>query len=204
MTAKRAKPGPRSEERRERIIAAGYRAMVRSGLAGARTRDVAAEAGITVATLHYYFPTKDDLVRAVLEHTIRERMLAPLRLEADWADGLAGLRTMLTGLSQQAEADPGHFRLLHEMTWISREDPAVRTMLARWHEDWHRTIAGWLDAGQRDGRVRADLDAQTVAGMVMYLVLGMVMRPPMPSGVDGRLAIELDLLLSPIAPSPAD
>ena len=69
--------------------------------------DIAAEAGITVATLHYYFPTKDDLVRAVLEHTIRERMLAPLRLDADWEDGLAALRTMLPACNARPRRSRG-------------------------------------------------------------------------------------------------
>jgi AcrR family transcriptional regulator len=196
MTVKRAKPGPRSQERQERLIAAGYRAMVRSGLAGARTRDIAAEAGITVATLHYYFPTKGDLVRSVLEHTIRERMLAPLRLDAEWPDGLAALRTMLTGLHRQAEVDPGHFRLLHEMVWTSHEDPVIHRLIADCHDEWHQTINGWLETGQREGRVRGDLDTVTVAGMIMFIVLGMVMRPPMPPGADTRLSEELDRLLA--------
>lgn len=196
MTVKRAKPGPRSLERQERLVAAGYRAMVRSGMAGARTRDIAAEAGITVATLHYYFPTKDDLVRAVLEHTIRERMLGPLRLDADWQDGLAALRTMLTGLQRQAEAEPGHFRLLHEMVWTSHEDPVVHDMIAETHGEWHQTITGWLETGRKEGRVRGDLDTRTVAAMIMYIVMGMVMRPPMPAGAGARLSDELDRLLA--------
>ncbi|GAB3502756.1 TetR/AcrR family transcriptional regulator [Amycolatopsis cihanbeyliensis] len=200
MSAKRAKPGPRSAERRDRLVEAGYRTLVRSGLAGARTREVATEAGITVATLHYYFPTKDDLVRAVLEYTIRDRLLAPLELETDWGDGMAALRTMLTGLAQQAEADPGQFRLLSDMNWAARGDPALRTMLAEWHGGWHAAITGWLRAGRRDGRVRDDLDLETAAAMIVYLVLGMVMRPPMPAGVDSRLADELDRLLTPPAP----
>jgi TetR/AcrR family transcriptional regulator, regulator of cefoperazone and chloramphenicol sensitivity len=200
MAVKRARPGPRSDERRERLVAAGYRAMVRSGLAGARTRDIAAEAGITVATLHYYFPTKNDLVRAVLEHTIRERMLAPLRLDADWADGPAALRTMIVGLSRQAEAEPGHFRLLNEMTWSAREDPAIRAMLAAWHDDWHRTIVDWLEAGQRDGGVRGDLDTAATATMIIYLMLGLVTRPPLPAGPgDDRVADELHRLLAAIS-----
>ncbi|WP_223168076.1 TetR/AcrR family transcriptional regulator [Nonomuraea sp. SYSU D8015] len=195
MAVKRARPGPRSDERRQRLVEAGYRVMVRSGLAGARTRDVAAEAGITVATLHYYFPTKNDLVRAVLEHTIRERMLAPLRLDADWADGPAALRTMIDGLSRQAEAEPGHFRLLNEMTWAAREDPAIRAMLADWHDGWHQTVVEWLEAGRRGGRVRDDLDATATATMIIYLTLGLVMRPPLPDGVDDRVADELHKLL---------
>ncbi|RVX48014.1 TetR family transcriptional regulator [Nonomuraea polychroma] len=200
MTVKRARPGPRAEERRERLISAGYRAMVRSGLEGARTRDIAAEAGITVATLHYYFPTKNDLVRAVLEHTIREQMLAPLRLDADWDDGPAALRTMLTGLSRQAEAEPGRFRLLNEMTWAAREDAELRAMLATWHGAWHETIVEWLRAGQRDGRVRGDIDTDAAATMIVYLVLGMVMRPPLPAGVEEHVSDELHRLLAAFEP----
>ncbi|MEV0617210.1 TetR/AcrR family transcriptional regulator [Nonomuraea sp. NPDC050404] len=196
MTVKRAKPGPRAEERRDRLIAAGYRAMVRSGLEGVRTRDVAAEAGITVATLHYYFPTKNDLVKAVLEHTIRQQMLTPLRLDADWDDGLAALTTMIDGLARHADADPGHFRLLNEMIWASREDESLRALLLTWHTDWHGTIADWLRGGQRDGRVRADLDADGTATLIIYLVLGMVERPPLPEGADDHLARDLRRLLT--------
>lgn len=200
MMVKRARPGPRAEDRRERLIAAGYRAMVRSGLEGARTRDIAAEAGITVATLHYYFPTKDDLVRAVLEHTIRQQTVAPLRLDADWDNGLAALRTMLIGLSRQADAEPGRFRLLNEMTWAAREDTSLRAMLAAWHEDWHRTIADWLRAAQRDRRVRDDLDTEAAATMIIYLVLGMVTRPPLPAGAEDRLSEEFLRLLATFEP----
>ncbi|MFB9966570.1 TetR/AcrR family transcriptional regulator [Sinosporangium siamense] len=182
------------------MIAAGYRAMVRSGLEGARTRDIAGEAGITVATLHYYFPTKDDLVRAVLEHTIQEQMLAPLRLDADWDDGLAALETMITGLARHADAEPGHYRLLNEMTWAAREDATLRAMLAVWHEGWHGAIGDWLRAAQRDGRVRSDLDTGAVATMIIYLVLGMVTRPPLPAGAEDRLSEELHRLLAAFEP----
>ncbi|MEV4897729.1 TetR/AcrR family transcriptional regulator [Nonomuraea sp. NPDC055795] len=198
MGVKRAKEGPRAEERRERLVAAGYRAMLQSGLEGARTRDIAAEAGITVATLHYYFPTKNDLVKAVLEHTIREQMLAPLGLDVDWEDGPAALRAMVDGLGRQAEAEPGRFRLLSEMTWAAREDADLRAMLAAWHDDWHRTVAGWLRAGQGDGRVRGDLDPEAAAALIVYCVLGLVARPPLPAGTSERAGEELQRLLAGI------
>ncbi|MBM7788081.1 TetR/AcrR family transcriptional regulator [Tenggerimyces flavus] len=94
---------------------AGYEVIRQHGLANLRTRDVAARAGITVATLHYYFPTKEALVRAVIEHAITARMLMPLELDQDRADGPQALRTMVDGLVEQAKNDPGHFRLLHEL-----------------------------------------------------------------------------------------
>lgn len=203
MNVKRARPSPRSEERKERLVAAAYQTIRANGLANLRTRDVAAEAHITVATLHYYFPTKDDLVRAVIEHAITAQMLVPLALEEDRADGVAALRTMIDGLRAQAEQDPGHFRLLHDLIWHAHGDPAVHEMLAHWHEGWHATIVGWLQAGQREGRFRPDLRAESVATMVVYLVLGMVTRPPMAQGADAHLGDELERLLSPTRRSEA-
>ena len=193
---KRARPGSRAEERRRRLVEAAYESMLRSGLAAVRTRDVASEAGITVGTLHYYFPTKEDLVRAVLEYAIRERIVLPLENSRIAEDGAAELRAMLNGLRRQAEEEPGHFRLLHEMIWASHDDPAIRTMLSQWHSDWHASIVHNLETGQRDGSVRDDLDPAATAAIIMYLTFGMVLRPPMPEHPATQVTNELDRLLA--------
>jgi TetR/AcrR family transcriptional regulator, regulator of cefoperazone and chloramphenicol sensitivity len=187
MNVKRARPGARAEERRERLVVAAYEVMREHGIAMLRTRDVAAQAGITVATLHYYFPTKDALVRAVIEYAITDRMVMPLDL--DETDGRQALRTMLEGLAKHAENDPGHFRLLHELIWRSHEDEAVRDLLRRWHTGWRDAIAAWLG----DKRFRRDLAPEQTASIVVHAVLGMVTRPP---GITTDLSGELDRLLT--------
>ena len=114
----------------------------RSGLAGARTRDIAAEAGITVATLHYYFPTKDDLygpswrtpsASGCWPRRGRRRLGGRPGRAADDARRPA----------TPGRGEPGHFRLLHEMVWTSHEDPVIHDMIAETHTDWHLTITGW-------------------------------------------------------------
>jgi TetR/AcrR family transcriptional regulator, regulator of cefoperazone and chloramphenicol sensitivity len=200
MVTKRAKPGPRTQERRQSLTVAAYRAMLRSGL-DVRTRDVAAEAGITVATLHYYFPTKEDLVRVVLEYAIQERIILPIDGDGTAHEGPELLRTMLVALREQAEDEPGHFRLLHEMIWASHTDPALNSLLSGWHDDWHTGIVRCLENGQREGSVRADLDTPTTAAMIMYMIIGIVLRPPMSDEPRERLAAELDRLLASTAPS---
>jgi AcrR family transcriptional regulator len=191
VTVKRARPGPRSQERRELLVAAAYEVMRTHGIANLRTRDVAAQAGITVATLHYYFPTKEALVRAVIDYAITARMVMPL--EIDEADGRQALRTMTSGLAEQARNDPGHFHLLHELIWLSHDDSSVRDLLRTWHQGWHASVADWIRGGQRDGQFRAELDPEQTASLVVHAVLGMVMRPP---GLDPDLSGELDRLIS--------
>src|SRR5262245_14153381 len=53
-------------ERREALVAAAYQRIAREGFEGLRTRDVAADVGVNIATLHYYFPSKEALIRGVI------------------------------------------------------------------------------------------------------------------------------------------
>jgi AcrR family transcriptional regulator len=54
--------------RRRQIIEALWRITTRSGLDRASFREVAAEAGVSVNLIQYYFGTKDQLLVAALEH----------------------------------------------------------------------------------------------------------------------------------------
>ncbi|MGJ5898156.1 TetR/AcrR family transcriptional regulator [Streptomyces niveiscabiei] len=51
-------------------IEAAAAVIARDGVAGATTRRIAAEAGLSLATLHYVFKTKDDILAGVLESLI--------------------------------------------------------------------------------------------------------------------------------------
>jgi len=62
----------RSVETRAAILAAAERIFAKAGLAGARTDDIAAAAGVNKALLYYYFKSKDGLYEAVLEDHFRE------------------------------------------------------------------------------------------------------------------------------------
>jgi TetR/AcrR family transcriptional regulator len=71
----------RSAHTRAAILAAAERVFARSGLAGARTDAIAAEAGVNKALLYYYFDSKEELYEAVLEdhfHDFNRRALEVL------------------------------------------------------------------------------------------------------------------------------
>jgi AcrR family transcriptional regulator len=52
-------------ETEQRILEAARRVFIRRGTAGARMQEIAAEAGVNQALLHYYFRTKERLSSAV-------------------------------------------------------------------------------------------------------------------------------------------
>jgi AcrR family transcriptional regulator len=54
----------------EKILAAAKKIFIREGMAGARMQDIADEAGINKALLHYYFKNKEQLFERVLKEAI--------------------------------------------------------------------------------------------------------------------------------------
>lgn len=60
----------KAAERQAQIIAAAVRVLSTVGVAGTTLRGVATEAGIPLGTLHYIFPSKDQMLRAVISSVI--------------------------------------------------------------------------------------------------------------------------------------
>jgi TetR/AcrR family transcriptional regulator len=71
------------EERREQILVSARRVFVRSGLAGARTRDVAAEAGINEGLLYRHFSSKDELFEAAVARPLEEAVAALVEVSGE-------------------------------------------------------------------------------------------------------------------------
>lgn len=70
-TRRSATPPPKSDgETRDRILDAAHTVFIRKGTAGARTQEIADEAGVNKALVHYYFGTKATLADAIFERAL--------------------------------------------------------------------------------------------------------------------------------------
>jgi TetR/AcrR family transcriptional regulator len=57
-------------ETRERILDAAHTIFLRKGTASSRTQEIAAQAGVNKALVHYYFGTKSALADAIFERAL--------------------------------------------------------------------------------------------------------------------------------------
>jgi AcrR family transcriptional regulator len=90
---------------RERIVAAATEVFAERGLE-ASTAEIAARAGVGEATLFRRFPTKDDLVTAIIGVQLQESAeLAAECLEDD--DPWRGVERFLYGMAERAAQDHG-------------------------------------------------------------------------------------------------
>lgn len=72
----------RKEARPGELIEAALALFVEKGFAATRVEEVAAHAGVSKGTLFLYFPSKEDLFKAVVRETVAGRF-------PEWADELA-------------------------------------------------------------------------------------------------------------------
>src|SRR3954470_16119785 len=86
-----AAPGRIRQRNRARILAAAERIFAEKGYDGATTAAIAAAAGLPKSNLHYYFPTKEAVYRAVIDGTLRLWLAAfdPISADDDPAEALA-------------------------------------------------------------------------------------------------------------------
>nr|WP_042184343.1 TetR/AcrR family transcriptional regulator [Kibdelosporangium sp. MJ126-NF4]CEL16235.1 Transcriptional regulator, TetR family [Kibdelosporangium sp. MJ126-NF4]CTQ94160.1 Transcriptional regulator, TetR family [Kibdelosporangium sp. MJ126-NF4] len=117
--------------RRVQIIEAATAVIAREGVAGASTRVIAKEAGVPLATLHYVFTTKDEVLTAVLEslftqgqkdfeRLVDEHVLAPR------SESLAELFQRLVGIYWTAfEAEEAVHRAQYELSLYAMRTPAA-------------------------------------------------------------------------------
>src|SRR3954449_11183480 len=68
---KRPKRKTRDGDTEKRILDAAHAVFVRRGTAGARMQEIAAEAGVNQALLHYYFRNKEQLAHAAFERAAK-------------------------------------------------------------------------------------------------------------------------------------
>jgi AcrR family transcriptional regulator len=89
--------------KRERLIAAARETFYTRGVERTTLADVATAAGIPLGNVYYYFKTKNDLVRAVVEAHLSEARALLAAVESAYDDPLARLKALFAAFADQRE-----------------------------------------------------------------------------------------------------
>jgi AcrR family transcriptional regulator len=154
--------------RRQALVAAAFKRIAESGFEGLRTRDVAADAGVNVATLHYYFPTKEALIRGVVGHA----MLRFSRSMPSQGSAAEQLRWHLAFLHRLVSEDTELFAVMAELILRAPRDPVIGAILRDTDEPWHRKVSDLLRRGVDEGCLSPDLDPDEAAAFAIATIKG--------------------------------
>jgi AcrR family transcriptional regulator len=190
-------------DRTSELLDAACRVIARAGAARLRMSDVAREADVSTALVHYYFATRPELLRAAF-------LFADARVDAYVDELIAGLDTAAERLERLlsvyvADGD----ELMRENSILWREmwshavfDESLRAVVEESYADWLDQVQTAIADAVAEGSARTDdVDgashrlAAIVDGLSSRIALGMLTGPRAGELVRDALAIELHLHL---------
>jgi TetR/AcrR family transcriptional repressor of nem operon len=159
----------KAADRRRALIAAAYHQIAEHGFEGLRTRDVAAEVGVNIATLHYYFPTKEALIRGVIGYAMQRFS------ETMPGDGtpIEQLRGHLRALSQLLKEDQQLWAVMGELVLRAPRDAELGRIFRQTDEYWHRTLRDLIRRCIEPGSVDPELHSDDLAALMIAAIKGL-------------------------------
>ncbi|KAM9863762.1 HTH-type transcriptional regulator BetI [Leucobacter sp. BZR 635] len=167
------------DERRPQIMAATRRVMVQRGVAMLRVADVAREAGVSPGIVHYYFESKDDLIRETFEDNFSSSFE---RRSVLWKEDLAAdkkLGKLLQSYVPVDEATRESWHVWLELWVGALQDEKLRQLNETAYGEWRRLILDVIDQGVDEGVFVAEgLDAKVnqllamIDGLAVQALLG--------------------------------
>jgi AcrR family transcriptional regulator len=160
----------RSEAARQRVLEAALRALAVNGYQGSSLASIATAAGMTTAGLLHHFPSKEQLLIAVLVERDRSD---GARYHLRGFQGLAALDRLveLVGYNSQV---PG---LVRAFTVLMGEAVGEGHPAREWFEQRYPrrrdNIASALRAGIDSGEIRADIDCDALAAEIIAMMDGL-------------------------------
>lgn len=117
-----------ASQRRQQLIEATIRLMWRDGVEKASLRAIAQEAGAPMASVHYCFADRDELMRAVVEHWLAE-LAGTLVHDVEVEGGLRPtVKRMADGFWSSLEANPPNVLAQLELALWAMRGESHRTL----------------------------------------------------------------------------
>jgi AcrR family transcriptional regulator len=162
-------------DRRLDLVRSAYDIIAREGFEKLRTRDIAARAGVNIATLHYYFPTKEALIGGVALHLARQ--FATRAEPPPGAGALQKLRHEFADVRFYLSERPDVIEVMRELNARAQRDRAIAAILTPLKLRWRKTIQRVIAAGVAEGVFRRDPPAGRAAAVVVAMLWGAATLP---------------------------
>jgi TetR/AcrR family transcriptional regulator, transcriptional repressor for nem operon len=166
----------RTDATKRKLLDAAFVEVFHNGYGAASLNSIVDAARITKGALFHHFESKQALgyalVDDVLTPVLSQRWLEPL---ADTDDPITALQD---AFRRHIADDTGSGNLIYgcPMNNLAQEmsplDDGFRRRFDAMYETWRRTIAAAVARGQRAGNVRRDIDARSVATLVVVGQIG--------------------------------
>lgn len=166
-----------SAVRGRQIIAAARDVLIRDGVARTTMRAVADEAHIPLGTLQHVFPTKQKMLRAVIEDVVEE-ITTVLRESADLDAGLEhAVRQGIRGFWTTLVVGHNNLQLVQlELVVQALRTPGLED-LARWqYERYVEVVAEWCEEAATRAHETVAISYRSIARTIIAGMDGLIVQ----------------------------
>ena len=164
-----------SAERRSALVLAALRVIERDGVHGATTRAIVAEAGMPLASFHYAFRSRDEMIRELVAFVVENEALAASASLRAGSDIRTVVRAGLQAYFDLVVAEPHREQAMFELLHYALRTPELGDLPRMQYESYHRVAGEVLEAGAALAEVTWRIPLDQLSRLLVTLTDGITL-----------------------------
>jgi AcrR family transcriptional regulator len=162
-------------DRRSALLEAAFRVIAAEGVSAATTRAIVAEAGMSLASFHYAFASRDEMMRELIRYVIENQAVAAFSSLRYGIDLRTAIRDGLQAFFEVVVADPAHEQTMFELMQYSLRTPELAGLPGEQYSGYRAAVSGLLETAAADTGMRWMPPLDDVARMVVTMTDGITL-----------------------------
>lgn len=162
-----------SAERRAALVRAALRVIDRDGVHGATTRAIVAEAEMSLASFHYAFRSRDEMIRELIAFVVQDEQRVSLEALDPDADIRSAVRAGIQAYFDLLRAHPSREQALQELVQYSLRTPGLEELPRAQYASYFHTARVLLEHGAELTGVEWTLPIDQLARILIAITDGL-------------------------------
>jgi AcrR family transcriptional regulator len=188
----------RRGETKQKLLDAAISVFARHGYDRATVDEIVKEAGFSKGAFYVHFESKEDLFWELLQDRIEAQQRALWGAVDPKASLAQNELRILNSILNMERVDPFWPAIFMEFAAHAGRNEEVRKRMVELYDRWHTFTVAMLKAGQETGTVRADLDLDFSASLIIAILQGSILQSKLGTS-RSTLTSRLDRLANAIA-----
>ena len=164
-----------SVDRRLEIVQAALRVIGEVGVQGATTRAIVAEAGMSLASFHYAFASRDEMMEELIAYVVENQTVAAFSTIRYGSDIRTTIRDGLQAFFETIVADPGHEQVLFELMLFALRTPGLESLPKKQWTNYREGATELLNAAAVNAGIEWSRPIDEVAQLLITVTDGLTL-----------------------------
>jgi DNA-binding transcriptional regulator YbjK len=165
----------RAAQRRIALVQAALRVIAEQGVAAATTRAIVAEAGMSLASFHYVFTSRDELIGECIQYVIDNETEAVVAGLAHAGDLRTTIRDGLRSFLAQVAKDPLRELAMQELLQYALRTPGLEKSARAQYDSYYAAATAIVTAVAKECHVTWRRPVAEVARVVITFTDGITL-----------------------------